>query len=375
MRSSMGNTRHTYLLLHRAVRNAGDFLIRQRARELLRRFRPDGEFVEGEAWRPLAAQFSRFQLASAAAVIVAGGPGYQSQMYPRTYPLGNPRHLPPVVLLALGSYVSPPTDTEIKRFRFSSRTEEFLRQVVERAGFLGARDCLTDQLLAARGLQPVRMVGDPAWYGDRLDTPMSPPARIQRVAFTPPANAVYWPQAERLFTAMGKRLFAGSTVTIVFHRGVERPWARFARDHGWSCLNIEGGSAGFHVYERQDLHVGYRVHAHLYCLAAGIPTYLVAEDSRGRGVHATLGELGALGISPRARRSLGLTVGFKSARVLRSLSDYAPFLRIADIPDVSEAIGEQVRADADVGFARHEHARTVMRATLKVMQETIEALP
>ena len=43
------------------------------------------------------------------------------------------------------------------------------------------------------------------------------------------------------------------------------------------------------LYLNCDLHIGYRVHAHLFCLSQRIPSILVSEDYRGVGQNLSLG--------------------------------------------------------------------------------------
>jgi polysaccharide pyruvyl transferase WcaK-like protein len=44
------------------------------------------------------------------------------------------------------------------------------------------------------------------------------------------------------------------------------------------------------LYGQVDLHVGYRVHAHLCALSRRRPSLLIAEDGRGRGQAVTLAD-------------------------------------------------------------------------------------
>ena len=43
------------------------------------------------------------------------------------------------------------------------------------------------------------------------------------------------------------------------------------------------------VLNSADLHIGYRVHSHLYMLSQRKPTVLIAEDARGESQNSTLG--------------------------------------------------------------------------------------
>lgn len=368
-----------YLVLHRALRNAGDFLIRQRVLDLFRWACPRCEILEGEAWRPIAHQFSRQQLSRASAIVIGGGPGYVRHMYPRIYPLGNLAALPPVVLLALGSFVVPGSDPQLEGFRFSAQTQAFLGGIARQAGFLGVRDRISERLLRSSGLEPVRMLGDPAWYNlETLERPVRPIATVKSLALTPPANPVYWTQAKSLFLSL-RRVLPAARFTIVFHSGVERFWQQLAQHEGWSIVDISGGMHGFSLYDRQDLHVGYRVHAHLYCLSTGIPSYLIAEDSRGRGVLATLGELGATAFDA----SSGVTVGRRLVYVLGGTRRVRRLFMVASgvggalarVSELGTAITRQIELDRETGWARHETARDTIRAVLPCVGKTIRDLP
>lgn len=61
------------------------------------------------------------------------------------------------------------------------------------------------------------------------------------------------------------------------------------RDEGFTVHDIAYGSAGFSLYDGCDLHVGPRVHAHIYNLSQRKRSILIEEDSRGAGVNEPLG--------------------------------------------------------------------------------------
>jgi hypothetical protein len=162
---------------------------------------------------------------------------------------------------------------------------------------------------------------------------------------------------------------------------VQLPFARWARSRGWETVDITGAAEGFEVYDRAGLHIGYRVHAHLYSLSRAVPSYLVAEDSRGRGVHETVGMLGALGFDPHqddgAARRLMLRWLPRVANAYRPVTSAlsSPASRLLRLPAVTDAVLGQIGADEEAGFPRHEAARETIRATMPAMQRLIEALP
>lgn len=331
------------------------------------------------AWQPLAEQVPGETLRRVRAIVVCGGPGYANGMAGR-YPLGVGADDPPLVLLALGSHVVPGTDRQLAAFAFDEPTRRFLEDVARRVPFLGARDRLTAEILGRHGLASVLMTGDPAWYDlDRIDEPLLVPARIERVAFSPPANPAYFRQAVRLFERL-ERAVPGVAPTIVHHRGVQRPFADLAARRGWRSVDITGGATGFAAYDEADLHVGYRVHAHLYATSRGVVSYLVAEDSRGIGVHRTLGELGTAAFDERAAAPWMVALLEQLPRlanahraVLHRLG--RPVGRVLPLPDVAGPLVDRLLADRAVGFPDHEQARGTIRATLPEMRRIIEALP
>jgi hypothetical protein len=316
---------------------------------------------------------------SCRAIVVCGGPGYGDGMAGR-YPLGDVADRPPLVLLALGSFVVPGTDAQLESERFDRSTLAFLERVRGRVPYLGARDVVTADLLSQNGLDGVLMTGDPAWYDlDAIDAPLHAPSAIYSLALTPPANPAFFDQAIDLFEAIAAR-HQPARVTIVHHRGVQRPFARLAAARGWSNRDITGNAGEFSVYDDHDIHVGYRVHAHLYATSRGRPSYLVAEDSRGVGVHRSLGALGAVGFGQGAD---GVLARIAFRRLPRLANAYRPVLnrlglpisRLLRMPRVSDELVARLDDDLAGGFPAHVQAREVIRATLPTMRRMIEALP
>ncbi len=369
-----------YLLLHRARRNAGDALIFERGRRLIEAFRPGIPITVAEGWRPLRDQLPDATLRAVRAVVVVGGPGYGNGL-PGRYPLGlDAQHDPPLIFLALGSAVTPGTPRQLERFRFDRPSHDFLASIAARSHALGARDELTARMLAANGFERVLMTGDPAWYDlDHIDRTVHTPTRIARLAFTPPANPIYFDQAVRLAHAIADRFPAAAT-TVVHHRGIQRPFSAVARSLRWAEADITGSADGFAVFDSVDVHIGYRLHAHLYALSHGRPSYLVTEDSRGTGMSLTLGQLGVPGFDERADgplHRLAMQHLPRLANAYRSPTQRLgrPISMAFRMPDIAASLLDQVAADLASGFPRHVAAREVVRSTLPTMRSMIEHLP
>ena len=67
-----------------------------------------------------------------------------------------------------------------------------------------------------------------------------------------------------------------------------RAIATVARSLGYEVLDASSQLAKINRYLDLDLHVGYRVHAHLDFLSRRYPSILIAEDVRGEGQQTSL---------------------------------------------------------------------------------------
>jgi hypothetical protein len=365
------------VVLHRALVNAGDFLIRDRTLQLLQAHRPDLQITLGKAWLPLRSQFDSSVLDRARAVVVCGGPGYQRGMYPDVYPLAPVETLrAPIFLTALGSYAM--RDPSAGSDELDNASVQFLHNVQERGGRLGARDDLTGRMLEHIGIQDVTMTGDPAWYDLDWLHRDGFADRSSTVLFTPPANPLFHRQGERLLHALVDE-YGARSVTVVFHRHRQKTFLRVCEALGLQSLEISGGAEGFEHFDRAGLHVGYRVHAHLYCVSHETPSYLIAEDSRGLGMLETLGPLGIDGLGSRASsiaerlwRNLP-RLGSDRLELTRRLG--LRIAAIARLPDVGALLLAQIGDDRAGGYARHVEAKATIRATYPRIIDMLKSIP
>lgn len=368
-----------YLVLHRAIRNAGDYLIRQRAAELIRSARPSAELVEGEAWRGLDEQFAPDRLDEFDAVVICGGPGFQARMHPAIYPLVPLDRLrAPLILLSMGSFFFPADRESIAGHRLDPATVAFLRWVTSRVPFVSARDQLSAELLAREGIDGALMTGDVAWYAPATE-PRPLPNPIERVTFTPPANPLFFRSGIALLHAVRRHL-PKADISVLFHRDRQEPFERAARIVKAETIDISGSVDGFRRYDGTSLHLGYRLHAHLYCLSIGVVSYLIAEDSRGVGALQTLGGLGVDPFHGRRadwvrRRAWSVLprLGNPARMSTRPIGMAAS--RLLGYDDPSAALISQFVRDEAEGFARHRAVRAQIAATRPVMDRALEMLP
>lgn len=289
-----------YILLHGAIRNAGDFLIKDRAIALLRRFRPEQELVELPRWKPVDDHLDIVN--SSDALILCGGPAFQPNLYPGIYPLT--KNLddirPPIIPMGLGWKHPRGEWSDTWNYRFTPSSTALLKRIAD-SGFVGScRDYHTLNALAHQGVTNLFMTGCPAWYN--LDT-LNQSAKksfagepVNKVAFSLGVrmyrNASFRKNTllllERLRERFGKRL------ECVFHHPIN------THDNAWIVdflvarkiphVDISGGVEKMVAhYRRIDLHIGFRVHAHILMMSQNGRSVLIAEDGRGVALKTAMG--------------------------------------------------------------------------------------
>ena len=288
-----------FVLLHGSIKNVGDFLIYERARQLVEHYRQPGELIELPRWQPLDEYLDVINRSTA--VIMCGGPAYAANFYPNIYPfLKNLAHIRvPIIPLGLGW--SGKVNADTGKFEFTQQSHSAIEEIHNRIPFSSVRDVLTEEIIKKAGIKNIMMTGCPAWYSlPDLDRGFEAPQIIRRVVISTPARRRHFYQAKQVVDLV-KRRFPKAQKHLVFHRGIlpdkNKTINKSVFDAG---LAIYGKSRGFHVtdasystrkidfYRECDLHIGFRVHAHIDFLSFRKPSILLQEDGRGLGQSKTL---------------------------------------------------------------------------------------
>ena len=374
-----------YIVLSGAKTNLGDFLITERATALLRHLRPDRELVVRPAWEPLDPEDDTVRAASA--IVIAGGPGYRPDMVPHVYPLVPDLEALgcPVVPLGVGFKGRAIDPLTLRAYRFSETTLRALRVMADRAPGLGCRDRPTVSVLRAHGLHTATLVGCPVWYDlASLGARARLPSHVKRLVFTPAQQRDLALQSIELGKELA-RLFPEAERICSFHRGLDETnrWTpkqdiesnqRIARElagHGFAAVDVAGDLAKIQFYDDCCLHVGYRVHAHIYFLSKRRPSVLVHEDGRGAGVSATLDVHGVDAYAEIVPKALCARLEpVAPPRLLQRLAA----TRQPDPLSVDTAIS-MLAHDRETGFARFCGVPAVIDAHFERMRDFIQRLP
>jgi hypothetical protein len=281
--------------------NAGDHLIRHRAHALLRWQRPDREIADIDGWRPLGdAELEKVN--GAKALILCGGPALQRRMVPKIYNLpALDRIKVPIVSLGIGWKSKNGAWRDTAGYPFDPRSAELLERMDRSGCGSSVRDYHSLVMLERRGLTHFINTGCPALYErETLDAAAAPaPLREPRsigfsLGVAHRESRSMAAQSRALLLALRAR-YPGARLTVAFHHP-PADWpgdARFARwldGEGVRYEDISGSHERLMSFYREcDLHVGYRVHAHLYRTSLNRASVLITEDGRGRAQQAMLG--------------------------------------------------------------------------------------
>ena len=284
------------VILTGAYKNIGDHLIGQRAKKLLEKF-VDDDIVELDRKDNLSRHIETINKSKA--LILCGGPAYSEKIYPNIYPLTNLNDIKvPIIPFGLGLSKDEMTTNN---FHFTPKAQKFISLIHSKIKFSSCRDNMTQTMLNKIGINNVMMTGCPVWYElDKLERPFKTNNKMKKIVFTTPAKPLRLIQTIRLMSFARKK-FPKSKLYCTFHRGLTHEnklkiditisyflMSFFARILNFEVLDVSKSLLDIEFYKDCDFHIGYRVHAHLFFLSNKIPSILINEDIRGKGMSEAL---------------------------------------------------------------------------------------
>lgn len=283
-----------------AYKNAGDFLIEKRSREILQFCFPEAEIDIFK--RNISYDDKIDELNSYDAIVFGGGPGFQKNIYPdRTPFVSNLESIKvPCAVLGWGwKGKNTANSTVYKKNCFTPEMLKFVSFLDKDGNSISCRDRYTVQMLYNQGFKDVTLTGCPAWYevslvkdlaykGCTLGKTDSPYILVSDAAF--PRNSRYTGKLIEIL----RDIFPKAKIKLLIHRGITDvnkylTETSFMEKYGYEYEDISGSADGFSKYDECDLHIGFRVHAHIYNLSHGNTTILINEDARGFGVNELMG--------------------------------------------------------------------------------------
>lgn len=292
-----------YLVVSNTISNGGDHLIAGCGIRMMERFAGKENFTFFNSY---ACSTENIDISLYDAMVYIGGPLYSDRLlnrnaFPLLYKMKEAGKR--IFLFGCGWYGSNDSAEAVYGFAFQPEIKEIL-SYIDDTGILGCRDYLTQRILKNNGYQNVLMTGCPVWYRERRnDIPRNYEGEIKKIAISDlgmTKNSAFYDDKFQQFTAVAdcvKQKFPKAEIIFTFNNGIRTKYsaafnlrvAEFLDTQGIPFYDLSNGDENFRVYDDCDLHIGYRVHSHIYCLTQGIPSVLICEDARGIGMNKTLG--------------------------------------------------------------------------------------
>lgn len=275
-------------LLSGAYKNAGDYLIVNRCKELILNRFPSALIKDYERKYRLDDYIDEINKSDV--IVLGGGPAYVPYIYPGIMPLMNnlERIRVPIFAMCMGQCMDNNNLHVLYGTKFTKDSIKLLKRI-EGDGFsLGCRDFYSEKLLNLSGINNTMMTGCSAWYDLNYTSKNCLEEEINKIYVSDPAQYANYQQfLDVLFFLRLK--FPEANISVVFHRDQSKYLCVKLEEMGISYFDISGSAEGIKKYDDCDLHVGYRVHAHIYNLSHRKKSILIEEDARGFGVNDALG--------------------------------------------------------------------------------------
>jgi hypothetical protein len=300
-----------YVLFTGGKNNAGDYLIKKRAVALLSEYRPDRDIIDFDGYRSLSDK-DLDVVNGAKAVLLTGGPALHRNMVPNVYRLREDLNeiKPPITCFGIGWHSAQGGWSDTHNYPLSAKTLELLGRIKSDGLPMSVRDYHTQNVLFINGHQNVVMTGCPALYASENELSNTINTSIDKVAFS---LGVALKNSPKMFEQMQETLlrlidlYSKTKVEVVFHHGLPKngktingvslrldqaqiKFKNWMDSNGINYIDISGNAENLIEYYRGvDLHVGYRVHAHIYMSSVKKPSLLISEDGRGLALDRVLG--------------------------------------------------------------------------------------
>ncbi|MFW5982998.1 MAG: polysaccharide pyruvyl transferase family protein [bacterium] len=191
--------------------------------------------------------------------------------------------------------------------QFSNEVIKILKKINDEAVFFNTRGVLSQYVCSKMELNNVTFAGDIAFYDKRfIKKSFKPVQQISKIAISDPHNSkLFLNPLKQLFSGL-KGLFPRSEIHILLH-GHNPKVEGFCLNNNITCKSLfKNPDESLDEYDNYDIHVGFRVHAHISMLKRKKPSYLLEQDGRGIDYGLTLDKKISVNCSPYYSEIVGL---------------------------------------------------------------------
>jgi len=300
-----------YVTLTGGKNNAGDFLIKYRAFNLFKSLRPDRNIIDYNEWESIDNERLAI-INQSVALILLGGPGLVYPMYPKIYPLRTDLDdiKVPIIIMGIGWKDAQGDWKDSYTYKLSAQSLNLLDRI-EKSGYNSSvRDYHTLNVLQMHGYKNFIMTGCPAYYDKDYINKELKINSSKKVAFSLGVSFTNNTQMKEQMKEVILRLREQyNSLEVVFHHSLDekvteqvygkkdrehyskhKVFSLWLKNHNIPYIDISGSAENLiSYYSKVDLHIGYRVHAHIFMNSISRYSILLNEDGRGKGVERVLG--------------------------------------------------------------------------------------
>lgn len=194
----------------------------------------------------------------------------------------------PFSVIASGTSLPVSKDTNIYE-GFSHESISLLKKINDKSVVFTTRGVVSQEFCRRAGLNNAVFNGDVAFYDKKLDgLNFKQGAQCKKIVVSDPHRALGYIEAMHVLIDGLRAVFPDADIVVAQH-GVNEVVEDFCRRNSIKVEKIyEDKYSGLKIYDEADLHVGFRVHAHVSALKRRKYSYLLEQDGRGCDYGATL---------------------------------------------------------------------------------------
>jgi len=235
-------TKPYYVILTGSKNNAGDYLIKYRAKLLLAELRTDREIIDIDGWKKF--DENTLELVNGSeALILMGGPALQKNIYPGVYPLVDDlsKIKTKIMLMGVGWKNLNGKRENTHDFSLTESSKKLLARLASDGGRNSVRDYHTANVLFNNGVKNVLMTGCPATYSlEHLGSTLKIPTEYKKIGFSLGVSFLGSKKLEKQMKNSMleiKSYFKDAQFQVVFHHSTEPD---FLNTHNAKKFHLEG---------------------------------------------------------------------------------------------------------------------------------------
>lgn len=194
----------------------------------------------------------------------------------------------PFSVIASGTDLPVSKDTNIYE-GFSHESISLLKKINDKAVVFTTRGGVSQEFCKRAGLDNAVFNGDVAFYDKKIDEiNFKQGAQCKNIVVSDPHRAAGYLEGMHVLIDGLKAIFPDANIVVAQH-GVNKVVEDFCKKNSIQIEKIyEDKYSGLKIYEEADLHVGFRVHAHVSALKRKKYSYLLEQDGRGCDYGSTI---------------------------------------------------------------------------------------